>query len=1157
MIKGKQGRFRENLLGKRVDYSARSVIVVGPELKLWQCGLPKKIALELYQPFIIRKLKEHGLADTIKSAKRMLERRDPEVWDILEQVIQNHPVMLNRAPTLHRMGIQAFEPVLVEGNAIKIHPLVCTGYNADFDGDQMAVHLPLSVEAQAETHVLMMSTHNIFSPANGNPIVSPSQDIVMGVYFLTVGHGDTPSRKPRRFKDMEEALLAFNLPHTDARKISFHDPIEVRLARFNEVVTDQKKAAEAMPANRRIVTTLGRLLFSEILPDGMPFYNCALGKKGAARVIDDTFARKGKAATIDLLDAMKTTGFRYSTVSGLSFAITDLRIPEEKRALLAETQKKVDRIEKSYQGGAITERERHNQLLDLWTQCRSEVTNKLVEALKKDRRDADGNPVSIEKVEGTKYLNPVFLFSDSGARGNVSQMQQLAGMRGLMAKPSGEIIETPIRANFREGLSMLEYFSSTHGARKGLADTALKTADSGYLTRKLCDVAQSVVVLEDDCGVPSGIPKKAIYKGDEVDVPLRDIIRGRTSVETIINPITDETIVRRNDVITDTIARKIEELGVTSIQVRSPLTCQTARGVCARCYGQDMSTGKPVEIGMAVGIIAAQSIGEPGTQLTMRTFHTGGAATRGISDNTYKSALGGTVQLRDCMEVEVVKADGSKTLVALKRNGELAVVDSHGRELEKFKIPYGAELYARSGDVVKKGTVVCEWQPHATPILAEKSGIVRFKDLVEDVTFRIDAKKGAGDGKEGGEMIVIEHTGEKHPQITVEDDNGNILDFHHLPAKARIEVKDGQRIAQGEMLARQPKEAARSADIVGGLPRVTEIFEARIPKDPAVMAEISGRVELYSDKRKGKMTIRVVSDAGLEHDHHVPQGKALLVHTGDRVEAGDALTEGPMIPADILRIKGEDALYVYMLDEVQNVYRAQGVPISDKHIEVILRQMLSKVRISNQGDTELLPNDVVDKFVFRDVNDALARKMRIEDAGGTALPVGSLVDKDEVREANALAEAEGKPACKTKRPRAATAKTLLLGITKASLQAESFLSGASFQETTKVLTEAALGGKSDELLGLKENVLLGHLIPAGTGFEAYSKAKVKRLVEESAYDEEAAAAMFEEAAEEAEALGAERRGDGATTTVRDRLQTMAAGQEGAVLTEPSTDGQQV
>ena len=606
--------------------------------------------------------------------------------------------------------------------------------------------------------------------------------------------------------------------------------------------------------------------------------------------------------------------------------------------------------------------------------------------------------------------------------------------------------------------------------------------------------------------------------------------------------MTDVVIVKRNEIITDSVAAKIEELGLSSVFVRSPLSCSTARGVCARCYGQDMSTGKPVEIGMAVGIIAAQSIGEPGTQLTMRTFHTGGIAARGILDNQYKSIAGGTVLLRDCMEVEVKHPDGSKYTVALKRNGEILVNDAQGRELEKFKVPYGAQLFARTGDVVKKGVVLCEWQPHATPILAEKSGIVRFKDMVEDVTFRMDRKKGEG---EAAEMIVIEHTGEKHPQITVEDAAGNILDFHHLPAKARIEVKDGQKIAQGEMLARQPKEAARSADIVGGLPRVTEIFEARIPKEPSVMAEISGRVELHSDKRKGKMTIRVISDAGLEHDHHVPQGKALLVHTGDRIEAGDTLTEGPMIPADILRIKGEDALYVYMLDEVQNVYRAQGVPISDKHIEVILRQMLSKVRVSSPGDTALLPNDVKDKFEFRSVNEALVRKVRIDDAGGTSLPVGALVDKDEVREANAIAESEGKPPCKTKKPRAATAKTLLLGITKASLQAESFLSGASFQETTKVLTEAALKGAVDMLLGLKENVLLGHLIPAGTGFEAYSKAKVKRLVDVPEYDDDAAAAMYDEAAMEAEALGAERRGGGPVTTVKDRLASaIAAGNEG-------------
>jgi DNA-directed RNA polymerase subunit beta' len=697
-------------------------------------------------------------------------------------------------------------------------------------------------------------------------------------------------------------------------------------------------------------------------------------------------------------------------------------------------------------------------------------------------------------------------------------MQQLAGMRGLMAKPSGEIIETPIRANFREGLNVLEYFSSTHGARKGLADTALKTADSGYLTRKLYDVAQSVVVTEHTCGTKLGIPKRAIYKGEEVDVPLSEAIIGRTSRQTIINPMTDQVIVGENDLITVNVAAKIEALGIDSVQVRSPLICDTSTGVCALCYGMDMSTSRLVEEGLAVGTIAAQSIGEPGTQLTMRTFHTGGVASRGLVETNYKSSYGGMVELRDCNEVEVeVKED--KILTALKRNGEIAVMDDKGRELEKFKVPYGSNLRFRSGDKVKKGQVLVEWDPHRTPILAEKSGIVRFKDIELDVTVREETAKA---GREP-ELMVIEHTGEKHPQIIIEDDSGQILDFHHLPAKARIEVKEGQTIKIGQMLARQPKAVAGSADIVGGLPRVTEIFEARIPKDPAVIAKISGRVELHSDKRKGKMTIRVVADSGAEEDHHVPQGKHLLVHTGDVVSAGDPLTEGPLIPADILAIRGEEALYAYMLDEVQNVYRAQGVPISDKHIEVILSRMLGKVRVTAPGDTDLLPNEVVDKFYFRRCNNDVANKLRIADAGDTSLPVGALVAKDEVKEANAMVEAAGKATAKTKRTTPARARILLLGITKASLQAESFLSGASFQETTKVLTEAALRGAIDDLTGLKENVLLGHLIPAGTGFGPYVGMRVKRLVEiEEPEAEEEAAAQMAEAIETAEALGAER-----------------------------------
>ena len=1150
MIKGKQGRFRENLLGKRVDYSARSVIVVGPELRLWQCGLPKKIALELYQPFIIRKLKEHGLADTIKSAKKMLERRDPEVWDVLEEVIYQHPVLLNRAPTLHRMGIQAFEPVLVEGNAIKIHPLVCTGFNADFDGDQMAVHLPLSIEAQAEAHVLMLSTHNIFSPANGNPIISPSQDIVLGVYYITVmpGEADVKPEQCPRFKDPVEALLSY-----DQKKIGIHTPILVRLpaGRYKDVVSDQKKDPKPMPANNRIVTTVGRLLFNDILGDGMSYYNCSLGKKGCARVIDDTYARRGRPDTIELLDRLKEIGFKRSTLAGLSFAITDLRIPAKKIAIIDETQKKVDRVEKAFHAGAITDRERYNQLLDLWTHCREAVKNELLAELKSDRRDEGGNPVPIEGTQGKPYLNPVWLMSDSGARGNVSQIQQLAGMRGLMSKPSGEIIETPIRSNAREGLSVLEYFSSSHGARKGLADTALKTADSGYLTRKLADVAQNVFVAMEDCGTKLGITKRATYKGEEIDVPLRASIIGRTARETIANPITDEVIVSENQMITPESAAKIEALGIDSVMVRSPLVCEAGHGVCNRCYGQDMSTGYSVELGLAVGIIAAQSIGEPGTQLTMRTFHTGGVAGGGPIENKVLANHAGVVEMRDVSEVKGQMDDGTPCLVALKRNGEIIVNDAKGRELEKFKVQYGAYIMVKSGDTIRKGQVLVQWDPHRTPILAEKAGIVKFKDIVLGETVRPEGEGAAAAGLKGkrsdkakGEaLVVIEHKGEKHPQIVIEDESGKILDFHYLPAKARIEVKENDRIEAGHMLARQPREMTRSSDIVGGLPRVTEIFEARKPKDAAVMAEISGTIELRSDRRRGKMTIIIKSESGMEVEHHVPQDRHLLVHTGDYVTAGDPLIDGPLIPHDILRIKGEEALFNYLLDEVQAVYRAQGVTINDKHIEIMLSQMLRKVRLENPGDTELLPNEVVDKFRFRMANKKIARMGRIKESGDTGLPVGSLVTKSEMKEANAKAEANGKEPAKAVKAKPATAKTLLLGITKASLQSESFLSGASFQETTKVLTEAALAARIDTLQGLKENVLLGHLIPAGTGFKPYSGLTVVKLAEPPAQDAPTREEEFEDARAMAEAGGAVAPGEIKTTIGQSRLVAQLLGEE--------------
>ncbi len=1113
MIKGKQGRFRENLLGKRVDYSARSVIVVGPELKLHQCGLPKKIALELYQPFIIRRLKDRGLADTIKSAKRMLERRDPEVWDILEQVIDQHPVLLNRAPTLHRMGIQAFEPTLIEGNAITLHPLVCTGFNADFDGDQMAVHLPLSVEAQAETHVLMLSTHNIFSPANGSPLVSPSQDIVMGVYFLTfMDPEDTREEKDlKKFRNAREALLAY-----DFKQIGLHEKILVRLPAYPSLVTTETGDIGPMPTNQRVITTVGRVRFCEVLSEGMPFYNCTLGKKGCSRVIDDTYELMGRAATLSLLDNMKEVGFQTATWSGLSIGITDLRIPAGKQDLLDQTQVKVDRVEAAYNAGAITERERHNQLLDLWAHCRESLTKELVQTLEYDRRDpVTGDELPIGSEEGNRYLNPVYLMSTSGARGNISQMQQLAGMRGLMAKPSGEIIETPIRANFREGLNVLEYFSSTHGARKGLADTALKTADSGYLTRKLYDVAQSVVVTQFDCGTKRGVTKRAVYKGDEVHVRLADLIRGRTSMQTIINPITDTTIVATGQIINDTIAAELQKLNIDAVQVRSPLTCETAGGCCVLCYGDDLSTGTAVEEGMAVGTVAAQSIGEPGTQLTMRTFHTGGVASREFVQTNFKASHSGIMIMRDCNEVPLPDAKNDH-LVALKRTGELVIEDDKGRELDKaFRVPYGSTIRMPSGSKVKRGQILVEWDPHRTPILAEKSGVVVFKDIEVGSTIREELAPGGTT-----ERIVTEHTGEKHPQILVQDGEGRTLDFHHLPAKARIEVKEGEQVKTGHMLAGRPSEVKGSADIVGGLPRVTEIFEARTPKEPAILARITGRVELDPERKRGKMIIRVVPEGGEGVEHAVPQGKHLLVHTGDMVVAGEPLTEGPRDPKEILDIRGEEELFGYMISEVQNVYRAQGVPISDKHIEVILSRMLSKVQVEKAGDTELLPMDIVERYQFRDANNTLDRSVIIRDPGDTSYDVDEIVLKDDIKEANALAEAEGKEKAKTGRPKKATGKPLLLGITKASLQSESFLSGASFQETTKVLTEASLKGGVDELKGLKENVLLGHLIPAGTGFDPYHTIKVDHLVDPPTSEEDEETIMLADAAERAEALGA-------------------------------------
>ena len=1166
MIKGKQGRFRENLLGKRVDYSARSVIVVGPTLKLHQCGLPKKIALELYQPFIIRKLKQHGLADTIKSAKRMIERHDEQVWDILEEVIHQHPVLLNRAPTLHRMGIQAFEPVLVEGNAIMLHPLACRGFNADFDGDQMAVHLPLSIEAQAEANILMMATNNIFSPADGSPMVGPSQDMVMGNYYLTHMEGDLREQEAEEDSEKERMLPTFPSPVLaimayEVGRIGLHEKIKVRVDGF--VVTEagsgvQKESQKsdfgessteglAEPLSRAIMaarksqtilTTAGRCIFNDILTSvsaesstevcaeslsqtssveprmglsggrltagrRVPFYNMTMSQKQLSRVISDCFEIAGSAETVGLLDRIKDLGFRHATLAGLSFGITDLKIPPEKEKIVEETEERVRQIYNNYKAGVLTERERYNQVIDAWTHARVAVTNEMMRALRSpiargqrtedraQKSDLSTGRLTARSLTSVE-INPIYLMTDSGARGSVDQIQQLAGMRALMAKPSGEIIETPIKSNFREGLTVLEYFSSTHGARKGLADTALKTANSGYLTRKLIDVAQNVIITEHDCGTLQGVTKRAISRGEQEDIPLSGLIVGRTARDNIRNPITDEMIVRENEVITTEAAAKIENLGLDAVRVRSPLTCDSAFGICAKCYGYDLSTSMLVEEGLAVGIVAAQSIGEPGTQLTLRTFHTGGVASRAILEHYQKTAQGGKIEYRDINAVSF-KADGvAAQTVALKRNGEIAVLDKKGRELEKFKVPYGSTVLVEDGQKVKAGVILFKWDPHRTPILAEVSGIIRFVDIVEGETIRIEEERKG----QAGRAVAIEHKGDRHPQIIIEDASGKILDVHYLPAGARIEVIEDQQVQAGQLLAHRPRGATGTQDITGGLPRVTEVFEARRPKDPAAMAEISGKVELKSDKRKGKMTVIVRGASGMEKEHHVPRDRHLNVHANDMVKAGDALTDGPLVPHDILRIKGEEALQTYLTEEIQNVYRSQNVTIDDKHIELICTQMMRKVEIESVNDSSFLPGEVVDKFVFRGENERLSKSVKIINVGDSSeLQKGQIISREELADINERIEKIGATPAKGRKPRPATAKTLLLGITKASLQSDSFIAAASFQQTTKVLTEASLGGKIDKLYGLKENVILGHLIPAGTAFKPYLQMKVKHLAE--------------------------------------------------------------
>jgi len=1119
MIKGKQGRFRENLLGKRVDYSARSVIVVGPELKLHQCGLPKKIALELFQPFIIRKLKDKFFADTIKSARKMLERKDDRVWDLLEEVIHEHPVLLNRAPTLHRMGIQAFEPILVEGNAIKIHPLVCTGFNADFDGDQMAVHLPLSIEAQVEASTLMLSTNNIFSPANGQPIIAPNQDIVLGCFYLNKQKDGEPG-EDSVFMTYDEVFHA----HAH-RKVTYHTRIWYNLGNVYNVVP---KPTDENVKGKCIRTTIGRVIFNGILPKVMPFYNLDLDKKTINRIIGDCYNTVGRAATLKLLDDLKTLGFYSATVAGISFSKNDLIVPAQKDEIIRNAQEEVNRHEKAFKEGEITDQERKNNIIDCWTLARDRVGNAMMDTLKL-ARGSDG-----------KSFNPVYLMAQSGARGSQEQIRQLAGMRGLMAKPNGEIIETPIIANFREGLKVLEYFSSTHGARKGLADTALKTADAGYLTRKLADVAQNVVINEVDCGTISGISKGAIKQGDEIKVSLSDNIYGRVARDPIVDKQTGEVIVKENEIITREIARKIEALGYEKIRVRSPLTCETPLGICSKCYGMDLSTGRLVEEGMAVGIIAAQSIGEPGTQLTMRTFHIGGIAMKKREEPNVKLPIKGTRSYIKLSNVNSVKNKEGKYVV-LGRNGSISLrneevieipkdtqlkvvvgqqvvpgttseivaikepsskskkevvkeikvkmagtvreiegeLDSKGVTLSKCRmiivneeninIPMGSILnkLEATGKIIEDGTIlenisgeiiVATRDPHTTPIFSEYEGYVRYDEIIPNVTMHQESK-----GK-----IIMEHKGEKHPAIVIQNNKGEILKHYPLPERSHIEVDDGDHITPGTLLAKIPMAISGTQDITGGLPRVTEILEARRPKNPSVISEIDGIVKL-GEKRRGKRTVIVEAEnkADNKKEHFVLYGKELRVATGDRVKAGDALIDGPKVPHDILRCCGTQALQNYLMEEIQNVYRSQNVKIDDKHIEIIISQMMRKVKVDKPGDTEFLPGSVVDKFYFNFINE----KVR----------------------------SEGK--------KPATHKPLLLGITKASLQSDSFISAASFQETTKVLTEAALAGKKDNLLGLKENVILGHMVPAGTGFRKHSRTKllmqeIEKKVEEIPKKEE-------------------------------------------------------
>ena len=1020
MIKGKQGRFRQNLLGKRVDYSGRSVIVVGPKLKLHQCGLPKKMALELFKPFIYSKLEERELATTIKSAKKMVEREDLVVWDILEEVVREYPILLNRAPTLHRLGIQAFEPTLVEGKAIQLHPLVCSAYNADFDGDQMAVHVPLSMEAQIECRVLLMSTNNILSPANGSPIIVPSQDIVLGLYYMT-SERSFERGEGKIFSDKWEVIAAI-----DHEAVSMHARVKVRMD------------------GELVATTPGRILVSEILPEGVPFdlVNCLLDKGNIKRLVGETYRLQGTKSTVILCDRLKDIGYEYATRAGVTVGVPDLRIPEKKKTILEDSTNEVEAIEKQYQDGIITRTEKYNKVIDVWTKATNDVSHEMMHEMSVDLiKDPNS-----DKVEANTSFNPIFMMANSGARGNVDQMRQLAGMRGLMAKPSGEIIETPITSSFREGLSVLQYFISTHGARKGLADTALKTANSGYLTRRLVDVAQDVTVTEIDCGTADGLEMGDLIQGGDIKEKLSKRVLGRVLLHPVMHPDTREEVLAAGTMIDEAAARKIDECGVTTVSIRSALTCQSRHGVCAACYGRDLARGHLVNIGETVGIIAAQSIGEPGTQLTMRTFHIGGTASKEVEQNTHIAQHPGRITLS---RVKMVKNSKGQHLV-MGKSGQVGIVDDEGREREKYVLPSGAVLHVTAGQEVKKGDIIAEWDPFNEPFVSDVDGQVKFNDLIEGKTFQDNVDETTN---RVSQTIMEYRTTNLRPSLSILSEGGEIkerpggqgnLATFPLPVGAILMVRDGDAIQAGDIIARKPRETSKTKDIVGGLPRVAELFEVRKPKDQGVASEIDGIVS-YGPETKGKRKIIITPEVGDPMEFLIPKGRHITVTEGDFVEAGEMLTEGFAELADILKIKGEKYLANYLVEEVQAVYRFQGVGINDKHIEIIVRQMLKKVTITDPGETSFLNGEQVDKFRFM--------------------------------EKNLKAVADGR--------KPAVAQPLVLGITQASLTTDSFISAASFQETTKVLTEAALKGKQDSLRGLKENVIVGRLIPAGTGYRKY------------------------------------------------------------------------